>query len=49
MDPLPKRTASCTVAQANQVLDVHHQPGNVYDSNGADAFIERCVRTVPST
>ena len=28
------------------LLDVHHRPGNVHDSNGADAFIERCVRTV---
>ena len=36
----------CTVAQTDQVLDVHHRPGNVHDSNGADAFIERCVRTV---
>ena len=35
-----------TVAQTDQVLDVHHRPGNVHDSNGADAFIERCVRTV---
>ena len=30
----------------DRVLDVHHRPGNVHDSNGADAFIERCVRTV---
>ena len=36
----------CTVAQTDQVLDVHHRPGNVHDSNGADAFIERCVRNV---
>ncbi len=36
----------CTVAQTDQVLDVHHRPGNVHDSNGASAFIERCVRTV---
>ena len=36
----------CTVAQTDQVLDVHHRPGNVHDSNSADAFIERCVRTV---
>ena len=33
----------CTVAQTDQVLDVHHRPGNVHDSKGADAFIERCV------
>ena len=30
----------CTVAQTDQVLDVHHRPGNVHDSNGADTFIE---------
>ena len=35
-----------TVAQTDQVLDVHHRPGNVHDSNGADTFIEHCVRTV---
>ena len=29
-----------TVAQTGQVLDVHHRPGNVHDSNGARAFIE---------
>jgi choline dehydrogenase-like flavoprotein len=28
----------CTVAQTDQVLDVHHRPGNIHDSNGADAF-----------
>ena len=36
----------CTVAQTDQVLDVHHRLGSVHDSNGADAFIERCVRAV---
>ena len=36
----------CTVAQTDQVLDVHHRPSNVHDSNGADTFIEHCVRTV---
>ena len=36
----------CTVAQTDQVLDVHHRPGNVHDSNGADAFIERCAGSV---
>ena len=36
----------CTVAQTDQVLDVHHRPGNVHDSNGADTFIEHCARTV---
>jgi hypothetical protein len=35
----------CTVAQTDQVLDVHHRPGNVHDSNGADAFIDHCVRS----
>ena len=38
----------CTVAQTDQVLDVHHRPGNVHDSNGADAFIEGCVRLARS-
>ena len=36
----------CTVAQTDQVLDVHHRPGNVHDSNGADVFIDACVRRV---
>ncbi len=38
----------CTVAQTDQVLDVHHRPGNVHDSNGADAFIGGCVHSVRS-
>ena len=38
----------CTVAQTDQVLDVHHRPGNVHDSNGADAFIGQCVQSVRS-
>ena len=29
-------------------LDVHHRPGNVHDSNGADAFIDHCVSHVRS-
>lgn len=33
----------CTVAQTAQVLDVLHRPGNVHDSNGANAFIKSCV------
>lgn len=33
----------CTVAQTGQVLDVHHRPGNVHDSNGARAFIGQCL------
>ena len=32
-----------TIAQTGQVLDVHHRPGNVHDSNGAQAFVEQCV------
>ena len=32
-----------TIAQTAQVLDVHHRPGNVHDSNGAQAFVEQCV------
>ena len=38
----------CTVAQTGQVLDVHHRPGNVHDSNGADAFIDHCMSHVRS-
>ena len=38
----------CTVAQTDQVLDVHHRPGNVHDSNGADAFIAHCLKSVRS-
>jgi len=36
----------CTVAQTGQVLDVHHRPGNVHDSNGAKAFILACIRAI---
>ena len=36
----------CTVAQTDQVLDVHHRPGNVHDSNGADTFIAHCLQSV---
>jgi hypothetical protein len=38
----------CSVAQTDQVLDVHHRPGNVHDSNGADAFIGHCLHSVHS-
>jgi hypothetical protein len=38
----------CTVAQTDQVLDVHHRPGNVHDSNGADSFIGHCLQSVRS-
>jgi hypothetical protein len=36
----------CTVAQTDQILDVHHRPGNVHDSNGAEDFIAQCVGRV---
>lgn len=36
----------CTVAQTDQVLDVLHRAGNVHDSNGAPAFIARCIGSV---
>ena len=32
----------CTVAQTGQFFDLHHRPGNVHDSNGADQFIMNC-------
>ena len=35
-----------TIAQTRQVLDRHHRPGNVHDSNGACGFIEHCVDSV---
>ena len=38
----------CTVAQTDHVLDVLHRPGNVHDSNGADAFIRDCMAQVRS-
>ena len=28
------------------MLDVHHRPGNVHDSNGAQAFILHCIEQV---
>jgi hypothetical protein len=33
----------CTVAQTAQVLDLLHRPGNVHDSNGAQAFVLECI------
>jgi hypothetical protein len=36
----------CTVAQTAQVLDVHHRPGNVHDSNGANAFMGQCLEAI---
>lgn len=35
----------CTVAQTSQVLDVHHRPGNVHDSNGAKEFMISCIES----
>jgi hypothetical protein len=35
-----------TIAQTGQVLDLHHRPGNVHDSNGAGQFISGCIATV---
>ena len=34
----------CTLAQTDQFVDMHHRPGNVHDSNGATAFIDRCLQ-----
>mgnify|MGYP005856807067 CR=1 FL=1 len=39
----------CTVAQTAQVFDVHHRPGNVHDSNGANAFMKSCFLRVKQT
>jgi hypothetical protein len=36
----------CTIAQTGQVFDVWHRPGNVHDSNGAQAFILACVQHI---
>lgn len=36
----------CTVAQTAQILDRHHRPGNVHDSNGARPFIAACFDAV---
>ncbi len=36
----------CTLAQTGQVLDAHHRPGNVHDSNGAKAFMMQCFGTL---
>jgi hypothetical protein len=33
----------CTVAQTGQFFDLHHRPGNVHDSNGADQFMLSCL------
>lgn len=36
----------CTLAQTGQVFDVWHRPGNVHDSNGAQAFIRACIEVL---
>lgn len=36
----------CTIAQTGQALDVWHRPGNVHDSNGAEAFILACIHEI---
>ena len=33
----------CTVAQTGQFFDLHHRPGNVHDSNGAQRFMSNCL------
>jgi len=38
----------CTVAQTGQFFDLHHRPGNVHDSNGADKFMLDCLTEVRS-
>ena len=32
--------------ETGQVFDLHHRPGNMHDSNGAEAFMARCVERV---
>ncbi len=36
----------CTIAQTGQIFDHLHRSGNVHDSNGACAFVVRCVEAV---
>jgi hypothetical protein len=36
----------CTIAQTGQAFDVWHRPGNVHDSNGAEAFILACIHEI---
>ncbi len=33
----------CTISQTAQFLDLHHRPGNVHDSNGAEEFVKSCI------
>ncbi len=39
----------CTVAQTGQFFDLHHRPGNVHDSNGADQFMMNCFTEVKAS
>ena len=36
----------CTVAQTGQFFDIHHRPGNVHDSNGAELFMMQCFTEI---
>ena len=36
----------CTIAQTGQVLDFLFRPGNVHDSQGAEAFVLVCIEAV---
>jgi hypothetical protein len=36
----------CTVAQTGQVFAILHRSGNVHDSNGAEAFILKCIEEI---
>jgi hypothetical protein len=36
----------CTVAQTGQFFDIHHRPGNVHDSNGAELFMVQCFTEI---
>lgn len=36
----------CTIAQTGQVLDFHHRPGNVHDSNGAVEFVRESIESL---
>ena len=38
----------CTISQTGQVLDMHHRPGNIHDSNGAQQFIASQIEHVRS-
>jgi len=33
----------CTLSQTAQFFDMHHRPGNVHDSNGAEEFVKSCL------